>query len=102
MEMVGGVTVSPLEVEAVLGDHPAVKEVGVTVLADAQGITLLHAFVVPTGPVRRLDSLPAQLVALARDRLAPYKVPRVVRLVDALPRTPNGKLRRHILRSGKW
>ncbi|MCZ1005615.1 AMP-binding protein [Streptomyces lydicus] len=102
MEMVGGVTISPLEVEAVLGDHSAVKEVGVAVLADTQGITQLHAFVVPGGPAGRPDSLPAELVALARNRLAPHKVPRIVHLVDALPRTPNGKLRRHILRSGKW
>lgn len=102
MEMVGGVTVSPLEVEAALGDHAAVKEIGVAVLADAQGITQLHAFVVPRDPAGRPDSLPAQLVALARDRLAPHKVPRVVHLVDALPRTPNGKLRRHILRNGTW
>ncbi|MGX7763411.1 AMP-binding protein [Streptomyces angustmyceticus] len=102
MEMVGGVTVSPLEVEAALGEHPAVKEVGVTVLADAQGVTQLHAFIVPGDPDGRPASLPAELVALARERLAPHKVPRVVHLVDALPRTPNGKLRRHILRTGTW
>ncbi|MGI5255859.1 AMP-binding protein [Streptomyces angustmyceticus] len=102
MEMVGGVTVSPLEVEAALGEHPAVKEVGVTVLADPQGVTQLHAFIVPGDPDGRPASLPAELVALARERLAPHKVPRVVHLVDALPRTPNGKLRRHILRTGTW
>nr|WP_306663549.1 hypothetical protein [Streptomyces sabulosicollis] len=44
----------------------------------------------------------ADLTALARRRLAANKVPRTVRLVTSLPRTPTGKLRRHVVRTGHW
>ncbi|BBJ38732.1 hypothetical protein SSPO_014500 [Streptomyces antimycoticus] len=42
------------------------------------------------------------MIALARRRLAAYKAPRTVRLVASLPRTPTGKLRRHVVRTGRW
>ncbi|MEU8871972.1 hypothetical protein AB0D24_12505 [Streptomyces javensis] len=50
------------------------------------------------------ETLTADLIALARRRLAAYKAPRTVRLalVAALPRTPTGKLRRHVVRTGRW
>ncbi|MCF1599987.1 AMP-binding protein [Streptomyces muensis] len=50
MEMVGGITVSPLEVETVLRRHPAVKEVAVVAIPDPRGKTHLRAFIVPSGP----------------------------------------------------
>lgn len=98
MEMVGGIKVSPLEVEQVLGEHPAVREVGVAAVPDERGATKLRAFVVAHTPVERLE---AELLDLARSRLASFKVPRSVTVVEALPRTPTGKLRRFVLRSGE-
>ncbi|WP_055524041.1 benzoate-CoA ligase family protein [Streptomyces graminilatus] len=100
MEMVGGITVSPLEVEAVLRAHPAVREVAVAALPDERGVSGLRAFVVPTGPVR--TGLETELIELARARLAAFKVPRSVGFVPALPRTGTGKLRRHMVRRGTW
>lgn len=100
IEQVGGISVSPLEVEAVLARHPAVTEVAVASVVDAEGASRLLAFVVPapgTGP-----GLEAELLALAREELAPFKVPRSVVFVPALPRTPTGKLRRFVLRAGRW
>jgi hypothetical protein len=44
----------------------------------------------------------AELLARARDELAPFKVPRSVSFVADLPRTPTGKLRRFVLRTGAW
>lgn len=104
MEMVGGITVSPLEVEAVLRTHPAVREVAVAAVPDGQGRTRLRAFVVPTtaASTAGLPRLEAELVALARERLAAFKVPRGVAFVASLPRTPTGKLRRHLVRQGAW
>ncbi|TQJ55214.1 AMP-binding protein [Streptomyces sp. NBC_00080] len=104
MEMVGGITVSPLEVEAVLRTHPAVREVAVAAVPDGQGRTRLRAFVVPTtaASAAGLPRLEAELVALARERLAAFKVPRGVSFVASLPRTPTGKLRRHLVRQGAW
>ncbi|MDQ4090339.1 MAG: AMP-binding protein [Actinomycetota bacterium] len=94
VEQVGGISVSPLEIEAVLSRHPAVTEVAVAGVVDDQGASRLEAFVVaaPT------DALESELIALARTELAPFKVPRAVHFVDALPRTATGKLRRFVLR----
>ncbi|NEA62341.1 benzoate-CoA ligase family protein [Streptomyces sp. SID12488] len=100
MEMVGGITVSPLEVEAVLRTHPAVKEVAVAALTDERGFSRLRAFVVPVGQVRA--GLETELIELARARLAAFKAPRSVSFVPSLPRTPTGKLRRHLVRQGAW
>lgn len=100
MEMVGGISVAPAEIEELLGGHDAVSEVAVVAVTDAGGASRLRAFVVPAVPGSGDDSLAEELTALARARLAPFKVPRSVAFVDGLPRTPTGKLRRFVLRSG--
>ncbi|AVV40887.1 acyl-CoA synthase [Streptomyces sp. P3] len=100
MEMVGGITVSPLEVEAVLRTRPAVREVAVAAVTDGLGSSRLRAFVVPAGPVAA--GLEDDLLALAREHLAAFKVPRSVSFVTSLPRTATGKLRRHLVRQGAW
>ncbi|MFI6930093.1 AMP-binding protein [Streptomyces sp. NPDC050287] len=100
MEMVGGITVSPLEVEDVLRTHPAVREVAVTAVRDGQGRNVLRAFVVPAATPP--PGLGDELIRLAREHLAAFKVPRSVSLVPSLPRTPTGKLRRHLVRRGAW
>ncbi|MCG7208599.1 AMP-binding protein [Streptomyces arenae] len=101
MEMVGGITVSPLEVEAVLRTHPGVREVAVAAVPDGSGAGRLRAFVVPA-VTPAPDGLPEELLALARQRLAAFKVPRSVSLLPSLPRTSSGKLRRHLVRRGAW
>lgn len=102
MEMVGGITVSPLEVERLLAEHPGVREVAVAAVADHLGATKLRAFVVTVEPAVDEGRLESELITLARGRLASFKVPRTVRTVAQLPRTPTGKLRRHIVRTGTW
>jgi fatty acid CoA ligase FadD22 len=102
IEIVGGINVGPLEIEGVLARHPAVTEVAVVALRDELGASRLEAFVVPVSGAGPPDEVAGELVALARAHLAAYKVPRSVRFVDALPRTPTGKLRRFVLRSGAW
>lgn len=100
LEMVGGITVAPVEIEEVLSACSGVVEVAVAAVRDGAGASHLEAFAVPApgaGP-RLADAV----VELARARLTPYKVPRVVHLVDSLPRTSTGKLRRFVLRSGTW
>lgn len=97
MELVGGINVSPLEVEEVLGRHDAVREVAVAAVPDERGATKLRAFVVPVNGMPH-DVLEAELLELAGAKLARFKVPRSVHVVDALPRTPSGKLQRFVLR----
>lgn len=98
MEMVGGITVSPYEVEQLLATHPAVSEIAVAAVRQPGGASVLRAFVVAAAGHGYADGLERELQDLARERLAPYKVPRSVELLPALPRTATGKLRRYLLR----
>ncbi len=86
----GGFNVYPAEVEDVLLAHPAVAEVAVTGTPSEEWGEVVTAWVVPAGP----PPSPGDLMAYAADRLAPYKRPRLVRFVDALPRNAMGKVQR--------
>ncbi|HEX8202799.1 MAG TPA: long-chain fatty acid--CoA ligase [Isosphaeraceae bacterium] len=91
----GGENVYPAEVEAVLAAHPAVAEVAVIGVPDATWGEVPRAVVVPQ-PGGTL--VPDDLIAFAAGRLARYKLPRRVVLVDALPRTAAGKVDKGPLR----
>ena len=91
----GGYKLSALEIEAVLLDHPAVAEVAVLGVADATFGELVTAWVVPRGPAE--PSL-AELQAFARERLAPYKLPRALHVIAELPRNVMGKVQKQRLR----
>ncbi len=98
MEMVGGIKVSPLLVESVLRSYPEVNDVAVIARVET-GKSQLVAYICCTRPLVELES---ELRSVAKKNLAPYMVPRRFYQVAELPRTINGKLRRHILRSTKW
>lgn len=100
MEMVGGITVAPQEIEELLSSHPAVSEVAVVAVVDEYGRSRLQAFVVAGGGSSADERVASELRDLARHHLAPHKVPGSVCFVNALPRTSTGKLRRFVLRSG--
>jgi bile acid-coenzyme A ligase len=91
----GGANVYPLEVEAALGEHPAVADVAVIGLPDPEWGKRVHA-VIQLHPAAAAPD-PAQLAAHCRARLSPYKVPRSFEVVAALPRNEAGKLRREEL-----
>ena len=93
-----GVYVSPVEVENCLVGHPAISECGVVGHRDASGLEKTLAFVELADGVRATDSLEAEVIDFARARIAPFKAPRRVVIVDALPRTETGKIRRAALR----
>jgi benzoate-CoA ligase family protein len=100
MLKVGGIYVSPLEVEAVLLQHPAVSECAVVGYEDEAGLIKPKAVVVWRD--RELDGADAArlgaLDAFARARLAAFKVPRRWECLPALPRNDRGKLVRRTLR----
>jgi benzoate-CoA ligase family protein len=98
IEIVGGINVAPTEIEAVISRHPDVREVAVAAVLSDDGTTTLSAFVVLETAGIDAAALRADLAALARSQLAPFKVPKSVRLVNELPRTDTGKLRRFMLR----
>jgi len=90
----GGENVYPAEVERVLCGHPAVAECAVVGRPDPRWQEVPVAFVRLGAPVA-----PEELVAHVRAHLAGFKVPRDVRVVDALPRTALGKVRHDVLRA---
>ncbi len=92
-----GYRVSPLEVEHCLVRHPGVADAGVAQTSPRDGIRLITAIVVPEDAAS--PPLEEEVLAHCRAHLAAYKCPRRVVLVDALPRTPNGKIRRGRLRN---
>ena len=94
----GGLNVYPREVEDVLLEHPAVAEVAVAGVADAEWGEVVTAWVVPT-PAAAGPPAAAELSGFAAERLARFKCPRRFVFVDALPRNALGKVLRHELRA---
>jgi long-chain acyl-CoA synthetase len=92
-----GFKVWPREVEEVLYLHPAVKECAVVGLPDELKGEVVAAFVVPHAGAR-VDG--ATVEAFCRERMAAYKVPRHVHVVDAIPKSPTGKILKRVLREG--
>jgi acyl-coenzyme A synthetase/AMP-(fatty) acid ligase len=88
----GGFRVSPAEVEQELARHPDVAEVGVSEIAVRDGVSIIAAFIVPLVPFK--PGISDDLASFASTCLAAYKRPKKYVIVDALPRTPNGKLKR--------
>ena len=92
----GGIWVSPAEVESVLLEHPSVLEAAVVGGRTEEGLETTIAFVVPTaGQTIDQDAL----LAHCRERMAAFKRPRQVHVIDALPKTATGKIKRFALRA---
>lgn len=98
MLKVGGIYVSPIEVEEALASHPEVLEAAVVGDEDSDGLTKPHGYVVVHNDVVADDALAARLKAHVKQQLAPYKYPRWLSFVDELPKTASGKIQRFRLR----
>ena len=92
-----GYKVWPREVEDVLAEHPAVRESAVVGVPDEKRGETVRAFV---SLVPGASATPEELIAHCRERMAAYKYPRSVELVDELPKTVTGKILRRELRGG--
>ena len=94
-----GYNIAGLEVEWALLAHPAVRECAVVGAPDAERGTVVKAYVVAQ-PGRATDAtLVRELQDFVKQRIAPYKYPRLIEFLEALPKTPTGKLQRKALRS---
>ncbi len=96
----GGYNIAGPEVESTLSLHPAVAECGVVGVPDEARGQCVKAFVVPRPGVEPSAALAKELQEFVKQTIAPYKYPRAIEFVDALPRTETGKLQRFSLRKG--
>ena len=88
-----GMQVAPAELEAVLLSHPAVADAAVVPQPDPEAGEIPHAFVVLKG-----TATAEELMAYVASRVAPYKKVRRVDFIDAIPKSPSGKILRRLLR----
>jgi long-chain acyl-CoA synthetase len=93
-----GFPVAPAEVESVLLEHPAVRDCGVVAKLDLEAGEIPCAFVVLREGFTPSNALDKELRDFVADRLAHHKQPRDIRFVEAVPRTPSGKILRRELR----
>jgi benzoate-CoA ligase len=98
MLKVSGIYVSPFEVESTLIQHEAVLEAAVIGVTDDEGLTKTKAYVVLKSGQTTTD---AELKAFVKDRLAPFKYPRVIEFIAELPKTATGKIQRFKLRDNE-
>jgi acyl-CoA synthetase (AMP-forming)/AMP-acid ligase II len=95
MFIVGGFNAYPAEIENMINEHPAVGAVAVVGVPDARMGEVGYAFVIPR---LHAEITPQELIAWCRDKMANYKVPRHVEIVDALPLNASGKVLKYELR----
>lgn len=93
-----GYNIAGIEIENVLLDHPSVLECGVVGAPDRERGHIVKAFVVLREPSAGGPELAHELQEFVKREIAPYKYPRAIEFVDALPRTDTGKLQRYKLR----
>src|SRR5882724_13277839 len=98
----GGVNIYPQEAENVLAGHPAVADVAVIGVPDDEMGEAVKAVVQCLEPAVAGPELAAELLAFCRSELASYKCPRTVDFTAELPRDPNGKLYKRLLRERYW
>ena len=99
MIITGGENVYPAEVESAIYGHPDVLEVAVISIPDEKWGEAVKAVCVPK-PGHTVD--PASIIDWTRSRIAGFKVPKSVDVIDALPRNPSGKILRRALREPYW
>ena len=97
--LAGGVNVYPAEIEGVISEHPAVRDVAVFGVPHAEfGEEVKAAIEVEPGRTVSAD----EIIAWCRERLAGFKCPKSVDFHNALPREAHGKLKKRFLRDAYW
>lgn len=99
MLKVGGIWVSPIEVEACLIQHPAVLESAVVPGRDKENLVKPSAYIVLNKGYEASEVLEKEIKDFVKTELAHYKFPRWIHFVDDLPKTPTGKVKRFELKN---
>jgi len=98
MILTGGYNVSGLEVEAVLMEHAAIREVAVVGSPDADRGQVVKAFIELRDKSTAGDELVSEMQNFVKSQISAFKYPRAIEFVDELPHTPTGKIQRGALR----
>jgi len=98
--IMAGYRIGPFDVESVLITHPSVVDVAVVGRPDELRGEVIEAFVVLADGIEGTDELEKELQQLVKTEFAAHAYPRTVHFVDALPKTPSGKIQRFVLRKG--
>ncbi len=93
----GGENIWPAEVESAIVDHPAVMDVAVIGVKDKKWGEMVKAVIVKK---KGHDLTEAELTAWLKNRIAPFKIPRIISFTDSMPRTLTGKMEKRRLREG--
>jgi len=100
MVVSGGENIYPVEVENVLAQIPGVRETAVIGIPDEKYGEALLAFIAMTDGFAPPST--EEMVDFCRNKLAGYKIPRQLEIIDALPRNPTGKIQKMVLREPHW
>jgi acetyl-CoA synthetase len=96
-----GYRIGPFEIESVIMELPYVLECAVVGAPDPVRGQVVKAFVVLTKGTQPSDELVKEIQSYVKTHTAPYKYPRQVTFIDAMPKTTSGKIRRTVLREMK-
>lgn len=98
MIKVGGIWVSPIEIENCLLQHDAVLEAAVVGVTDENELSLPKAYIVLKKGVQPSENLAGDLKKFVKENLARYKYPRIIKFIENLPKTATGKIQRFKLK----
>ena len=94
-----GYRISPFEIESVLVEHPAVLEVAVTGVPDPIRGQVVKATLILRETYQPTEELKKEIQEFTKMKTAPYKYPRIIEFVDAIPKSISGKVRRAVIRN---
>lgn len=97
-----GYNVAGPEVESALLKHESVAECAVVGAPDEERGTIIKAYIVLRDGIKGDDALVSDLQSFVKNSIAPYKYPRAIEFIEALPRTQTGKVQRYVLRKQAW
>ena len=97
-----GYRIGPFEIEAVLEKHPAVKKSAVVGTPDKERGELVKAFIILNAGFASSDGLIAEIQNFVKTRLSMHEYPKEVEFMDELPETPDGKLKRKVLKKSEY
>lgn len=97
-----GYRIGPTEVENALCEHPGVAECAAVASPDPERGEVVKAFIVLKEGVEGDDALVSEIQELTKRLTAPYKYPRKIEFVASLPKTPTGKIQRHLLKDREF